>query len=245
MIGFYFFQCLLVVPVCCHLLFSDIKELFESPDQVCQNDNYSKDNFFKAFGIKKFTGIRVFKVYKMTLYPISFEESIRFIYCDEGKRMHHRSIIQDNQDTDAYWAETFDIPSFSDNIKLKFSKREGYINHDKSYVIPGSIIGGLFHCFDNECTPDNSEPILPVYSYMHESIWTQTTRGDSLYNWTIEKYVPLMSTTNDHTGTDKLRALVTGYSRHRTVKGYMYDRFGIPHAKNITNTCTEKWCVMI
>lgn len=245
MIGIFVVQCLLIVPSFCRLIFSDLKELFESPDQVCQNDNYSTENFINNLGINKFTGIRVFKVYKMTLYPTSFEESIRFIYCEDGKKLHQKNIIQQGQTSDAYWTETFDIPSFSTNTRLKFSKRKGFVNHNKSYVVPGSIIGGVFHCLDDDCTSDNSEPVLPLHSYLHESIWTQTTRGDNLYNWTIEKYIPLMSTSNDHDRTSKLTALVTGQNRHRTIKEYMYDKFGKPRIQNVTNDCVENWCIMI
>ncbi|KAG0661029.1 hypothetical protein C6P45_001437 [Maudiozyma exigua] len=179
----------------------------------------------------------------MTFYPMAFEESIRFIYCDGGKNLQEKIIIQEDQTSDAYWNETFELTFVDPSTKLKFSRRQGFVNHDKSYVVPGSIIGGLFHCFDDSCNSENSEPMLPVYSYMHESMWTQTTRGNSLYNWTLEKYIPLMSTTNDYFRSNKLKQLVAGHNRHRIAD--IYEKIAKARTQNITRTCTENWCVMI
>ncbi|SMN19023.1 similar to Saccharomyces cerevisiae YGL138C Putative protein of unknown function [Maudiozyma saulgeensis] len=232
-----------------YLLFPEIVDVLESADQVCETDKYFKGQMVNSYGITKFTGVRVFKVYTVTSQPFAIQESIRFVYCEDGKKQYQKIVIQEEKNkSDIYWKEPFPIKSAEKEPIFKMSRRDGYINHDKTYVLPGSIIGGLFQCFDLNCSSANSRPLLPVYSYTHKKMWTESTRGNSFTNWTIDKYIPLVSTSNDNISSKQLlKQILSNKKRHRTPRRFIREAFGKGHLRedNISVSCFDKWCTSI
>jgi len=210
-----------------YLLIPEIFEVLESDDQMCETDKYLKGHRLNNFVFTKFTGVRVFKVFTVTSQPFNIEKSVQLVYCEDGKKVYQKRIIQeDKKSNDIYWKESFPIQSGDKMSFFKLSRRDGYINHDKTYVLPGSVIGGLFQCYDSNCTTISSRPLLPVYSYTHKKMWTETIRGHSLTNWTIHKYIPLVSTSNDNINSkQQLKYFLSDKKRHRAPKKYVQDLF--------------------
>lgn len=207
-----------------HLLGSEVQELLKSSDKVCNDNVYTSGTWVYRLGrLNKFTGIRVFKVFSLRVRPFQKSESVRVIYCDNGRNMFEEDrVIDTDHAAEAIWRNPFVFNVDSRNLTFQFSRKEGYIDHDHSFALPGSLVGGVFHCFDEICSQETSHPVLPLYSSTHKKVWLELLHGEQNANWTFEKYIPLLSTPNDGANqVPRLKQLFTGSKKSRSPKSVL------------------------
>lgn len=202
----------ILLPVICFAVDSEWQEIFKSSDKACDGEVFTKGHVIYNFNINKYTGVRVFKVYKVTTLPFSVVEFVKFVYCQDGKKKYEQNeLLNDDDSTDIYWYKPFSFKVKEKEITFKLSRKPNYIERDSNFLLPGFIVGGLFHCYDSYCRSDNSEPVLPLYSDTYRKLWIEVQHGSSMSNWTFEKYLPLVSTPNDNNNQVKqLKPIIQG-----------------------------------
>lgn len=211
-----------------HLLGPKVGELLESSDKVCNDEMYTSSVWVaRLSGVNKFTGIRVFKVYSFRVRPFKKVETVSLVYCENGKKtFEQRMAVDEGSGPGSFWGTPVVIRGSSKNVTFQLARKEGYIDHDHSFALPGTLVGGVFHCLDDSCADDTTEPILPLYSNTHKKIWLELLHGHEKTDWTFEKYIPVLSTPNDSGSyVQKLRPLFKDNDKSRSSSDILLNLF--------------------
>ncbi|CCF56135.1 hypothetical protein KAFR_0A07000 [Kazachstania africana CBS 2517] len=161
-------------------------------NKVCKEFNQDSGLLSYVNKSTKFSGFKVFKIYKFQTFPFAFDEFLRVTYCENGNSVWDEITPLKTDDID--WNVPYCINHSEVEHCFKIARRKKYLTREIGVYMPGTWVGGLFYCNDKLCSKEQAIPLMPLYADDYSKDWLNFKRGSKIGKFLVEKYIPLFKT---------------------------------------------------